>query len=93
MRKKNGFYGFSSGDVFYCEAMCDDVRTYAGTRSLAQSRDVSTEARRAKTLEEGFLGFLLNIRVNSCNPCSKKIKERGGKEEDGCKGAGRVHEN
>ena len=73
--------------------MCDDVRTCAGTRSLAQSRDVSTEARRAKTLEEGFLGFLLNIRVNSCDPCSNKSKNMGKEEEDGCKGAGCVHEN
>ena len=50
---------FSSVDVLCCKATCDDVRTCVGACSQTQSHDVSTDAQRAKTSEEGFLWFLL----------------------------------
>ena len=53
-----GFYCFSSDDVLSCKATSDDVTAGAGARSQAQSHDVSTKARSAKTSTEGFLRFL-----------------------------------
>ena len=50
---------FSSVDVLCCKATCDDVRACVGACSHTQSPDVSTDAQRAKTSEEGFLWFLL----------------------------------
>ena len=50
--------GFSSDDVFSCKATSEDVRAGAGACSQAQSHDVSTKARSAKTSAEGFLRFL-----------------------------------
>ena len=50
---------FASDDVLLCGAMCGDVMVCAGVCSQAQSHDISTETRRAKTSEEGFLRFLL----------------------------------
>ena len=55
----NGFYCFSSGDVFSCRATSDDGRTCAGACSQAKSHAVSTITRSAKTSAEGFLRFLL----------------------------------
>ena len=49
---------FSSGDVLSCETTCGDVRAVVGACSQTQSHDVSTDAQRAKTSEEGFLWFL-----------------------------------
>ena len=49
---------FSSGDVLSCETTCGDVRAVVGACSQTQSHDVSTDAQRAKTSEEGFLRFL-----------------------------------
>ena len=57
--KGNVFFCFSSVDVLCCEATCGNVRACAGACSHAQRRDINTDARRAKTLEEGFLRFLL----------------------------------
>ena len=56
---KKCFFGFSSADVFSCKATGDDGRACAGACSQEQSRDSSTDARRAKTSAEGFLRFLL----------------------------------
>ena len=42
-----------SEDVLRCGAMCDGVVAGAGACSQAQSHDSGTEARRAKTSEEG----------------------------------------
>ena len=53
------FYCFSSDDAFSCKATSDEVRAGAGACSQAQSHDVSTKARSAKTSTEGFLRFLL----------------------------------
>ena len=50
---------FASDDVLRCGAMCGDVMVCAGACSQAQSHEISTETRRAKTSEEGFLRFLL----------------------------------
>ena len=50
---------FASDDVLRCEAICGDVMVCAGACSQAQSHEISTETRRAKTSEEGFLRFLL----------------------------------
>ena len=50
---------FASEDVLRCEAICGDVMVCAGACSQAQSHEISTETRRAKTSEEGFLRFLL----------------------------------
>ena len=55
--------GFSSDDVLRCEAMCGDVVACAGACSQTQSHGSSTEARRAKTSEEGFLRFLLRTEI------------------------------
>ena len=55
--KRNGV--FASEDVLRCEAICGDVMVCAGACSQAQSHEISTETRRAKTSEEGFLRFLL----------------------------------
>jgi len=49
---------FASEDVLRCVAMCDDVVACAGACSQAQSNEIGTEARRAKTSAEGFLRFL-----------------------------------
>ena len=54
--QRNGV--FASEDVLRCGAMCGDVVAGAGACSQAQSHDSGTEARRAKTSEEGFLRFL-----------------------------------
>ena len=56
---ENGFYCFSSGDVFSCRATSDDGRTCAGACSQAQCHAVSTKARSGKTSAEGFFRFLL----------------------------------
>ena len=45
---------FASEDVLRCIAMCGDIMACAGARSQAQSREISTEVRRAKTSKEGF---------------------------------------
>ncbi len=58
VRHNNVFYVFASEDVLRCEAMCGDVVACAGACSQAQSHDIDTEARRAKTSKEGFLRFL-----------------------------------
>ena len=50
---------FASDDVLRCGAMCGDVMVCAGACSQAQSHEIDTETRRAKTLAEGFLRFLL----------------------------------
>ena len=47
------FTVFASEDVLRCGAMCDGVVVGAGACSQAQSHDSGTEARRAKTSEEG----------------------------------------
>ena len=49
---------FASDDVLRCGATWGDVVAGAGACSQAQSHDSGTEARRAKTSEEGFLRFL-----------------------------------
>ena len=49
---------FASEDVLRCGAKCGDVVAGAGACSQAQSHGSGTEARRAKTAEEGFLRFL-----------------------------------
>ena len=54
--QRNGV--FASEDVLRCGAMWGDGVAGAGACSQAQSHDSGTEARRAKTLEEGFLRFL-----------------------------------
>ena len=46
---------FASDDVFSCKATSADVVACAGACSQAQSHDISTKARRAKTTAEGFL--------------------------------------
>ena len=56
---QNGFYCFSSEDVFSCRATSDDGRACAGVCSQAQNHAVSTKARSAKTSAEGFFRFLL----------------------------------
>ena len=43
----------ASIDVFCCVATSDEVREGARARSQAQRPDISTEAQRAKTSEEG----------------------------------------
>ena len=55
--QRNGV--FASDDVLRCGAMCGDVMVCAGACSQAQSHEIDTETRRAKTLAEGFLRFLL----------------------------------
>ena len=54
--QRNGV--FASEDVLRCGATWGDVVAGVGACSQAQSHDSGTEARRAKTLEEGFLRFL-----------------------------------
>ena len=56
---ENGFYCFSSDDVFSCRATSDDGRAFAGACSQAKSHAVSTKTRSAKTSAEGFFRFLL----------------------------------
>ena len=53
--QRNGV--FASDDVLRCGAMCGGVVVGAGACSQAPSHDSGTEARRAKTSEEGFLKF------------------------------------
>ena len=55
------FIVFASDDVFSCKATGDDVRACAGACSQAQSHDISTKARSAKTSTEGFSRFLFII--------------------------------
>ena len=53
--------GFSSVDVFSCEATGGDVVACAGACSQAQSHDISTQARRAKDINRGvFMVFVNN---------------------------------
>ena len=54
-----GFLVFSSDDVLSCKATSDEGRACVKACFQTQNHDISTEARRAKTSEEGFLRFLL----------------------------------
>jgi len=59
--KRNGV--FASDDVSGCKATSDDGWLGARTCSYAQSHDISTEARRAKTSTEGLFLFFSNEEV------------------------------
>ena len=54
---ENGFYCFSSDDVFSCAATSGDGRACAGARSQAQSHDISTGLEELKHQQRGFQGF------------------------------------
>jgi len=68
---------FASEDVFSCEATCGDVVAGAGACSQAQSHDIDTKARRAKTSEEEFSRFLLIIKFQCPAEPMEQREENG----------------
>ena len=55
---------FASEGVFMLQSNLWNVKACARACSKAQRRDITTKARRAKHIKEGFLRFLLNSEAN-----------------------------